>query len=242
MSSPFHLFLKFTCAAAVLLLLAHPPSSAKAESLVHTLTFTDYKNGSIKDWLQTKGFQFKQDATRRDRIDLDIDGDGLVLNAKRKAFGIFANDSVDVSEFSYIEIDWGVRRHPEGASYEQGVRNEAIMVQVFMGDEKQPSGSVFVPDSPYFIGLFLCSGDDRINHPYVGSYFKKGGRYVCVDRPGIGELVTSRYDLLSAYRRFFDREQNDDPRVSGLAVTLDTEESSGSGEASAFVREIRFYR
>jgi len=242
MKSPFRLVTKYTCAVVVLLLLAEPPSSAKADTLVHTLTFTDYKEGPIIDWLQTKGFEFQLDATRRDRIDLDIDSSGLVLNTKRKSFGIFANESVKLSDFSHIEIDWGVRRHPEGASYEQGVRNEAIMVQVFMGDEKQPSGSLFIPDSPYFIGLFLCSRDDRINHPYVGSYFKKGGRYVCVDRPGIGELVTSRYDLLNAYRRFFDREREDDPGLSGLALTLDTSKSSGSGEASAFVREIRFYR
>ena len=51
---------------------------------------------------------------------------------------------------------------------------------------------MFIPDSPYFVGLFLCYGDDRINYPYVGSYFKKGGRYVCSDSPSEGELGMSR--------------------------------------------------
>ncbi|MFB3101461.1 MAG: hypothetical protein ACE1ZM_08465, partial [Gammaproteobacteria bacterium] len=93
-------------------------------------------------------------------------------------------------EFTYVEIDWGVNKFPEGASYEQGVRNEAIMVFIFMGNEHQPSGSFFITDSPYFVALFLCHGDHRINHPHKSAYFKKGGRYVCVERPAVGQLVT----------------------------------------------------
>ena len=210
--------------------------------LVHVLRFTDYEEGSIDDWLAGKGFRFQRDATRRDRIDLDVGDKGLVIDAKRRAHGIIINESVNVPEFSTIEIDWGVNRHPGGASYEQGVRNEAIMVIVFMGDERQPSGSMLIPDSPYFVGLFLCSGDDQKNHPYVGAYFQKGGRYVCVDRPKDGELVTSRFNLLEAYRTYFDKERDDDPAVSGLALTVDTQKSKNGGRSSAFVREVRFFR
>jgi len=111
-----------------------------------------------------------------------------------------------------------------------------------MGDERQPSGSVFIPNSPYFIGLFLCHGDDKVNHPYVGAHFKKGGRYVCGDSPAEGELVTTRFNLLEGYRSYFDKEGDDDPAVSGIALTLDTKKADGGGKASAFVREIRFYR
>lgn len=110
-----------------------------------------------------------------------------------------------------------------------------------MGDENQPSGSLFIPDSPHFIGLFLCSGDDRINHAYVGFYFKKSGRYVCVDKPSEGELVTSRLDLLEAYRTAFDKERDDDPGISGLALALDTKKAGDKGRSSAFISEIRFY-
>ena len=152
------------------------------------------------------------------------------------------NESVNVPAFTYIEIDWGVTRFPQGASYEQGVRNEPIMVIVFMGDERQPSGSLFIPDSPYFVGLFLCHGDDRMNHPYIGSYFTKGGRYVCVDQPELGELVTSRFNLLEAYRTYFDEERDDDPAVSGLALALDTKRAGERGRSSAFIHEIRFNR
>ena len=96
------------------------------------------------------------------------EGGRLTVEAKRPAFGIMPNETVNVPEFTYVEIDWGVDTFPEGASYEQGIRNEAIMVMFFLGDERQPSGAFFIPDSPYFIALFLCNGDDRVDHPYVG--------------------------------------------------------------------------
>ncbi len=221
--------------------LANAPTSADDGKLVHVLRFTDYEQGSIDDWLRGKGFQFQQDAQRRHRIDLDVGSSGLVLEAKRRAFGIMSNESVNVPTFTHIEIDWGVNKFPTGASYEQGIRNEALMVIVFMGDERQASGSMFIPNSPYFIGLFLCHGDDKINHPYVGSYFKKGGRYVCTEGPTEGKIVTTRFNLLEAYRAYFDKERDDDPGVSGLALALDTKKADDGGRASAFVREIRFF-
>lgn len=223
-------------------LLSSPALATGDDKLVHVVRFSDYDQGPIDDWLATKGFQFEQDADKRDRIDFDVGKTGLVLEAKRHAFGVMPNESVNVPEFSHIEIDWGVNAFPEGASYEQGVRNEALMVIVFMGDERQSSGSFFIPDSPYFVGLFLCHGDDKLNHPYVGAYFKKGGRYVCLDRPKIGELVTTRFNLLEAYRKYFDKERDDDPAVSGLALALDTKKAEDSGVSSAFISEIRFYR
>ena len=171
-------------------LLVTVPVWANESKLVHLVRFTDYESGSVEDWLQDKGFQFKEDAKRRDRIYLEVGEKGLILEAKRHAFGVMPNESVNVLEFTYVEIDWGVNKFPEGASYEQGVRNEAIMVFIFMGNEHQPSGSFFITDSPYFVALFLCHGDHRINHPHKSAYFKKGGRYVCVERPAVGQLVT----------------------------------------------------
>ncbi len=219
------------------------PSAAYAEAakLVHVIRFHDYATGSVEDWLQAKGFQFKHDMRKRNFIDLDVTDDSLLIEAKRRAMGVMINETVNVSEFSHIEIDWGVNVFPEGASYEQGVRNEAVMVLVFMGDERLPSGSIFIPDTPYFIGLFLCHGDDRINHPYQGAYFKKSGRFVCTDRPAEGETVTSRFDLLEGYRSFFDKERDDDPGISGLVIALDTKKASNRGQSSAFVKEIRIY-
>ncbi len=214
---------------------------ADSERLVHVIHFSDYKTGSEENWLLGKGFQFKADAKYRNRIGLEVNDGSLTIEAKRWAFGVIPNETVNVPEFTYVEIDWGINRFPEGASYEQGVRNEAIMVLIFMGDEHQPSGSMFIPDSPYFIGLYLCHGSDRTNHPYVGAYYRKSGRYVCGDRPAIGEIVTTRFNLLEAYRSYFDEERDDDPAISGLALALDTRKAGDDGKSSAFIREIRFY-
>ena len=214
---------------------------ADAAKPIYVVRFDDYRVGSVEDWLRGKGFQFEQDAKRRDRIGLEGEGGRLAVEAKRPAFGIMPDEAANVPEFTYVEIDWGVDKFPAGASYEQGVRNEALIVMVFLGDERQPSGAFFIPDSPYFIALFLCHGDDRVDHPYVGSYFKKSGRYVCTARPKPGEVVTTRFNLLQAYRSFFDKEGDDDPAVSGIALALDTKKAGDGGRASAFIREIRFF-
>ena len=217
------------------------PALAAGSQPVQIIRFDDYQVGSEEDWLQGKGFEFNGDMKYRNRIDIEVGDESLLIEAKRRSFGAMINDSVDVSEFTQIEIDWGVNRFPQGASYEQGIRNEAIMLLIFMGDERLPSGSMFIPDSPYFIGLFLCHDDDRIDHPYEGAYFKKSGRYVCADRPQAGEMVTSRFDLLKAYRAYFDKERDDDPGISGLGIALDTKKAAGGGRSSAFIREIRIY-
>lgn len=223
-------------------LMVAAPVWADGSKVVHVIRFTDYESGPVEDWLQAKGFQFREDARRRDRIDLDVGESGLVVEAKRGAFGMMVSEAVNVPDFSRVEINWGVSKFAEGASYEKGVRNEALMVMIFLGDENQPSGSMFIPDSPYFVGLYLCHGDDRANHPYMGNYFKKGGRYVCGDRPAPGEMITTRFNLLEAYRSYFDKEGDDDPAVSGLALAVDTKKAGDGGKASAFIREIRFYR
>jgi hypothetical protein len=223
-----------------------PPLMSAAQAaeskLVESVRFSDYETGPVEDWLQGKGFKFEQDARNRSRIDLDVGETGLTIEAKHSALGLMPNEAVNVLDFTHIEIDWGVTRFPKGASYEKGVRNEALMLIVFLGDERQPSGSMFIPDSPYFIGFFRCDGDDRLKHPYVGSYFKKGGRYVCLARPPAGEAVTTGFDLMKAYRAYFDREADDDPAVSGVALAVDTKKASGGGKASAFIREIRFFK
>ena len=156
-------------------LLAAAPVWAVEGKLIHVVRFTDYEFGPVEDWLRGKGFQFKEDARRRDRIDFDVGENGFAVEAKRRAFGFMPNESVNVPEFTYVEIDWGVNKFPEGASYEQGVRNEAIMIYIFMGDERQPSGSFFIPDSPYFIALFLCHASRGSPRPGTSKPSRSGG-------------------------------------------------------------------
>ena len=43
-------------------LMAAAPVWANESKLVHLLRFSDYESGPVEDWLQGKGFQFKEDA------------------------------------------------------------------------------------------------------------------------------------------------------------------------------------
>jgi hypothetical protein len=73
---------------------------------------------------------------------------------------------------------------------------------------------------------------------YVGQYFKKGGRYVCLGNPKPGETVTSEYDLISAFKRKYEKDEA--PIISGIALAIDTTKSSGGGKARAFIKSIEF--
>ena len=53
------------------------------ERIVHVVRFTDYQHGLIDEWLHRRGFQFEQDAKRRDRIDLRVGPNGLIVEAPR---------------------------------------------------------------------------------------------------------------------------------------------------------------
>lgn len=225
----------------ILLFFLSGSALAESEKLAYSIRFDDYEIGSVEDWLLVKGFEFKEDARRRNVIELEVNDGSLTIEAKRRAFGIMLNEAVNVADFTFVEIDWGINKFPEGTSYEQGIRNEALMVMFFMGDERQPSGSWFIPDSPYFVGLFLCNGDDRIDYPYVGSYYKTSGRYVCGGRPAVGEMVTTRFNLFEAYKSYFDKEGDDDPAISGLALAIDSQKAKNGGKTSAYIREIRVY-
>jgi len=61
---------------------------ANEGKLVHLVSFSDYESGPVEDWPQGNGFQYKEDAKRRDRIDLDVGEKCFVLEAKSRAFGV----------------------------------------------------------------------------------------------------------------------------------------------------------
>ena len=113
------------------------------------------------------------------------------------------------------------------------------MVYVFFGNQKLSSGSLLVPNSPYFLGLFLCDSD-RVNYPYVGRYFQLGGRYVCIDRTQLAATRTTEYDIADAFLRFFERDTL--LAVSGIAIGIDTKSAKGDGSAKGFIRRIEFLR
>lgn len=209
---------------------ANPPA---APPLV--IDLTDFRGGSIHAWLQSKGFRVEQDAKNPQKIALAADARGLAVQTLRPALGLLTNTRMNPNAYSAVEIEWGVARHPAGASYERRVNNEAIMVHVFFGATKRSSGSMFAPDLPAFIGLFLCA-NDRVGFPYLGRYYQEAGRYICVDRAEPQRALVSRFDLRQGFRAAFGVDLRD--AVTGFAVAVDT--SSSKGPSDAFIKRLTF--
>ena len=111
------------------------------------------------------------------------------------------------------------------------------MLYVFFGTEKISSGHALIPNSPYFIGLFLCQ-DEEIDFPYKGRYFHTGGRFVCLGKPKPNEAVVSEFDLDTAFKRYF--EKNRTPDITGIGLGIDTSKAGGGGTAAAFIKSIEF--
>jgi hypothetical protein len=209
-----------------------------AADVTYEVSFSSYTGGPALPWLARQGFAAKRDATNPKSVVFSFADKSLVLETKKRAAALLLNEK-DVLNFSRIRIEWGVDIFPAGASYLGGVRSEAVMVIVFFGSKKLPSGSLLIPDSPYFIGLFLCE-KDPIDEAFNGRYFQAGGRYVCVDHATIGKSVVSDYPIAAAFRRFFGKDEV--PPISGIGISIDTESAKGSGAAKAFIRKIEFVK
>ncbi len=210
-------------------------STANTPAAPLVVDLTDFRGGSVYEWLQAKGFKIEQDAKDPHKIALVADTRGLGLQTLRPAMGLLTNTRVNPNAYSTVEIEWGVAQHPAGASYERRVNNEAIMVHVFFGAAKRASGSMFAPNLPAFLGLFLCA-NDRVGVPYVGRYYKEAGRYICTDRAEPQRALITRFDLRQGFRAAFGADLRD--AVSGFAVEVDT--SSSKGPSQAFVKRITF--
>jgi hypothetical protein len=222
--------------------LALAPNGSSAEpragATTYSLGFSDFTGGPVLKWLEKKGFVPKQDAATESKIQFSIADEALILQAKKRALGLLLRET-NVVGYSKIRIEWGVDMFPMGASYEKGIRSDGVMVYIFFGDEKLSSGSFLIPDSPYFIGLFLCQSDP-VGHPYQGRYFHAGGRYVCADQTKAGETVTTDFSIADAFKRYFDKSES--PFISGLGIAIDTEAAKGTGVAKSYIRTIEFLK
>lgn len=226
--------LGFIAAAIALLSLTGARASAPAAAPL-VVDLTDFRGGSIYSWLQSKGFNIEEDAKNPQKIALVADQRGLGLQTLRPALGLLTNRRMNPNAYSAVEIEWGVAQHPAGASYERRVNNEAIMVHVFFGATKHASGSMFAPNLPAFIGLFLCASD-RVGFPYVGRYYQEAGRYICTDRAEPQRALTTRFDLRQGFKTAFGADLRD--AITGFTVSVDT--SSSKSPSQAFIKRIAF--
>jgi hypothetical protein len=209
--------------------------TAGVPQVAERLDFSDYTSGPIEEWLESKGFKLEEAAKNREALDLSVKDGALILEAKEQLRGFLFKESLEINRFSKVRIEWGVIKYPEGASYEGKVKNEALMVYFFFGRDKLPSGHFALPDLPYFIGLFLCQ-HDKLNTPYLGAYYQEGGRFVCLGHPQPQQTIVSEFDLVTAFRQYF--EKSDVPFISGISLGVDTSSSNDGGKATAFIKKI----
>lgn len=212
-------------------------SVATAGSKNIIVDFSGYSGGSAAQWLGTRGFKLEQDAKKPNLLALSIDDQVLTLEAKGRMTGFILNDSVNFDNIRKVKINWGIKRYPQEVSYHNKINNEALMLYFFFGKEKISSGHILIPNSPYFIGLFLCR-DDEVNFPYKGRYFHTSGRFVCLGKPTPGQTVVSEFDLDSAFKSYFSKKVT--PSITGIGFGIDTSKAGGGGMAAAYIKSIEF--
>ena len=207
----------------------------------YLLDFTQIQ-GNALDWFEERGWEEQVDM---DKMNPRFENGSLVIEAKDAVSGVFFKDfrteSKRLSGINRIRINWGVEQYPDGADWsgpveeKRNVRN-AIGVMVFFGDENQESGSVFIPDIPYFLALFLGE-KERPGKAYLANYWQKGGRYFCISCNGnVGEFI-SEMDIPNTFK---DQFGFDPPPITGIAIDADaTNTSSKNGRHSkAYIKKI----
>ena len=224
------------CALAALVLGTPLVLARAAGSAERRIDFAGFPGGSVLSWLAGKGFAPKQDASNPRRVAYSASPSELELETKTRAFGLLLKE-MDVQDASRVRIEWGVNAFPQGASYEKQIRAEAVMVYIFFGKERHASGSLFIPDSPYFLALYLCESE-ATNTPFKGRYHHASGRFICVDRPQLGATVTTDFPIAETFKRVFGKAEV--PDISGIGLAIDTANVRGSGVAKSFIRKIEF--
>jgi len=201
------------------------------------LDFSGYNGGLVDDWLRAWHFTFEKDAKNHRLLRLTVANNTLRLEAKGHLTGFLLNDAINVERVRSIRVSWGIIQYPVDVSYQNKVNNEALMIYFFFGTEKISSGHMLIPNSPYFIGLFLCQ-DEQVDFPYQGRYFHTGGRFVCLGKPKPNETVVSEFDLDAAFKKYFDKNRT--PGITEIGFGIDTSKAGGGGAAEAFIKSIEF--
>ncbi|CAB1275619.1 hypothetical protein [Candidatus Nitrosacidococcus tergens] len=200
--------------------------------VVYQMDFTQQPDGDAIPWLEKHGFEFQLGAKK---LNPRFENHKLVISTSNEEAGLFIKE-INVKNAKYIKIKWGVDKYPEGASWDDGIYRVPIAVMVSFGKQKVDSGSVVLPNSPYFIGLFLGEKDQE-EYAYTGKYYQKGGRYFCALSGGTTEkTVTTMFNLDEAFKEQFKKGRV--PFISSFSFQMNTKDTQG--EAEAFIESIEF--
>ena len=189
--------------------------------------------GDFRQELLNRAFQFEKAMKNDDKIIISLDNQRLSISTIKPAFGLMVKKDLNIEQAKWVEIDWGVEQYPEKADWSKGKNREAVMIYFFFG-EPVDADRFYLPDSPYFIGLFLGQHEDPLT-PYKGKSYTRTGRYVCLGNPKPGQAITSRFNLAAAYKDYY--RTSSVPPVTGIAIEVDTD-TLANGSSSSFIQRI----
>ena len=222
---------RLVCVLCWVTLLLPPATLAGAAGRVlHRVDFSTQPDGDAVAWLQQQGFAFHLRA--RD-LAPRFESGRLVLETATEAAGGFVRQ-LHVPGARRLRVRWGVDRYPQGADWAKGVYRVPIAVMVSFGEDKMASGSLFVPNAPYFLSVFLGAHEQE-GRAYTAKYYHKGGRYFC--QPcGVppGQTVVTEFDLARHFTEQFPPRVL--PPVSSVGVQMNTTDTTGG--ARAFLMSI----
>lgn len=210
---------------------------ASTERVIHTIDFSGQQDGDAQQWLIQQGYLLELDA---EKLNMQFKNGQLEIGTKNKVAGLVAlklNKDKWLHDINYIDIEWGVTKHPEGADWEHGNNRVPIALMFFFGDKYLSSGLPFgINAAPYFISPFIGNHEEE-GKTYKGKLYKKGGRYLCAAVTAGGEdLIKTRLQIDPRFGDEFETDKT--PPITAVAFQMNTKDTKGG--ANAFIKKIMF--
>jgi len=199
--------------------------------VIYSIDFAKVKETTPEEWLKNNKFTFKLDA---DDLRFRFENNALLIDNAGDINGLLYKE-IDIKNVKRVRIEWGVNKYSPGVDWENGMTRDSISIIISFGRKKISSGSLIIPDVPYFIGIFL--GEKEIdNKPYEGRYYKKGGRYICTPcNSPAGKTVITDFEIHDRFLQLFDEKEV--PPISAISIETDTRDLQS---AEAYIRKIEF--
>tara|TARA_B100000953_G_scaffold135778_1_gene112279 strand:+ start:681 stop:1412 length:732 start_codon:yes stop_codon:yes gene_type:complete len=218
-------------------------SSTQAEN-IYELDFST-ATGDVRAWFEALNWEFREDVAE---MNLRFEDSKLVIEPTTDELGVLMRD-FDKKDYlrsvTKIRIEWGVDQYPLGADWSgpaDKTRNtrEAISFMIFFGDAKLDSGFFFAPDLPYFISFFLGK-DEKPDQVYLGNYWQKGGRYLCIPCDGSsGKTYITEIDLAAKFFELFAK-QPEPITALGIEVDVQKTEKVNGRHSKAYIKRVELF-
>ena len=98
----------------------------KVQKVKYVIDFSNYSGGTVRKWLESKGFYCEGAAKYHPEIELSIQKGMLFIKTKQPVRGFLVFKDIIIPEVSKVRIEWGIIKYPKDANFESGNRNQAL--------------------------------------------------------------------------------------------------------------------